>query len=336
MYGKREISKKNITDNVSGLDLFEYYCTPFKKLNDQFCSELRDDKVPSCAVYVVDGKVFYKDFATDEFYDSMGYIGRKFNISFLQTLALINRDFNLGFYTSMEVDRPAMEFFGVPNKRRDLAELEKGNTYIKVQRKAWTKEYDAAYWKEKYDATVKQLEFFDIYPIAYFWINNRVHHCKPNAYAYYFGKDGDREIWKIYQPLADRAIKWFSNTNRDILQGYSQLPDKGDLLFIASSLKDVVVLRKAGYFAIAPASENTLISDDLLNELKGRFTNIIVFYDNDEPGIRASQKHSEAYGVQQMCIPTTAKVKDPSDFVDEYSYSELKVIIEQNKKQLYG
>ncbi len=56
MYGKREISKKNITDNVSGLDLFEYYCTPFKKLNDQFCSELRDDKVPSCAVYVVDAE----------------------------------------------------------------------------------------------------------------------------------------------------------------------------------------------------------------------------------------------------------------------------------------
>lgn len=336
MYGRREISKENILRSVSGLDLFEYYCTPFKKLNEQFCSELRQDKAPSCAIYVTEGKVFYKDFATDEFYDGVGYVCVKFNVSFLKALALINRDFNLGFSTSISIDRPPMAFFGIPDKRRDLVRLEKGDTYIKVQRRAWTKKYDAAYWKDKYDATVKQLEFFSIYPIKYFWINNKIHHCKPNAYAYYFGKIGDREIWKIYQPLADRSIKWFSNTSRDILQGYSQLPDKGDLLIIASSLKDVVVLRKAGYFAVAPASENTVINEDKLKELKSRFTNIVVFYDNDAPGIRASKKHSELYGVQEMSLPTTTMVKDPSDFVERYSYNELKGIIEQNKDNLYG
>ena len=93
----------------------------------------------------------------------------------------------------------------------------------------------------------------------------------------------------------------------------------------SSSLKDALCLKSMGYNieVIAPDSENTMIPESTINKLSKNYKSIIVLFDNDEPGIRASAKHSKLYLAEEMCIPTTAGVKDPSDFVDKYNYDKL-------------
>tara|TARA_B110000259_G_C14030841_1_gene406601 strand:+ start:1802 stop:2791 length:990 start_codon:yes stop_codon:yes gene_type:complete len=326
MYGKRELTLDNIRDKVNSFDLFAYYCSTFKKIDDKFCSELRQDKFPTCCIYAFAGKLFYKDFATGESFDDLGYIRHKYNIDFRGALHLINRDFNLDLGSAIVESMPTMQFFGVPDKKININSYIKEAAVIKTKVRPWNID-DKKYWKDKYDFSVKQLEFFNVYPLQYFWINQRMYNSSKNTYGYFMGAKDGNEKWKIYQPKSLKKIKWFSNINKYDLQGYKQLPKSGDVLYITSSLKDVITLRKIKLYAVAPSAESTIIPEEIIEELKNRFDELIIFYDNDEPGIRCSAKHAKLYSAKEIAIPILANVKDPSDYVEKYSYKELLKII---------
>lgn len=329
MYGRRELTIDAVRSRLSSYDLFTYYCTPFKKINDQFCSELRQDKSPTCCVYAYAGKLFYKDFATGESYDDLGYIKRKYNIDFRGALAYINRDFNLELGHSVIADTPTMLFFGIPDKKINVNNYVKEAASIKVKVRPWDLN-DKNYWSSKYEFTVKQLQFFCVYPLKFFWINERMYSCGKNTYGYFLGTKNSAEKWKIYQPLGSKDVKWFSNINKYDLQGYKQLPKSGDILYITSSLKDVITLRKLGLYSVAPSAESTIIPEEIIEELRDRFGRLVIFYDNDEPGIRASFKHAKLYSAEEMSIPILSSVKDPSDFVEKYDYEQLLKLIQEN------
>tara|TARA_R110002126_G_scaffold47605_3_gene133355 strand:+ start:6623 stop:7606 length:984 start_codon:yes stop_codon:yes gene_type:complete len=322
MYGKRELTMENIRLKVNSYDLFKYYCLPFKEINIRFCSEMRQDRFPTCSIQAFNDRLFYKDFATGESFDDLGYMQHKYSIDFRTCLAYINRDFDLGLSGQAIEGVPTMQFFGVPDQTVDIGSYIKESAVITVQRRAWSLD-DKEYWKDKYEFTAKQLDYFRVFPLKFFWINGKVYSCKKNTYGYFMGVKDGVEKWKIYQPLGPKEVKWFSNIGKYDLQGYDQLPESGDVLYITSSLKDVITLRKLGFYAVAPSAESTIIPEEIIEELRKRFPRLIIFYDNDEPGIRASAKHSKLYLAEEMCIPTTAGVKDPSDFVDKYNYDKL-------------
>ena len=82
---------------------------------------------------------------------------------------------------------------------------------------------------------------------------------------------------KIYRPHSlTRKDKWRNNCGTYDLQGLAQLPDKGKLLIITKSLKDIMVLYEYGYTAVAPQSEHSSIPTSLMENLKGRFDKIII------------------------------------------------------------
>jgi hypothetical protein len=335
MYGKRELTIENVRNRVNSYDLFSYYCSPFKAINTRFCSELRIDEYPTCCVYAYSNKLFYKDFATGDSYDDIGYIRTKYNVDFFTALSYINRDFNLDLSAKTLKGVPTMQFFGVPDKSINLKKYVKETSVIKVQVRQWEKE-DKSFWNDKYNFTSKQLSFYRVYPIKFFWINNIMYSCKKNSYGYYLGNRKGIARWKIYQPLQPRESKWFSNINREDVQGVTQLPETGDTLYITSSLKDIIVLRKLGLDAIAPSAETTIIPEDIIAELKTRFKNLVIFYDNDNPGIIASNKHSKIYEADEICIPfkyISEGIKDPSDFVEKHSYEELLNVINTQKNE---
>jgi hypothetical protein len=333
MYGKRELSIQNIRGLVTGLDVFRYYCTPFKELNRPFCSELREDKNPTCSIACFSGKFIYKDFANGDTFDEVSYLQHKYSLSYIETLAIINRDFNLDLATNVQPNaQPTMLYFGVSDKSIDVEKLEKESTYIKVKIRAWNPVSDKAYWKERYGFTSSQLDYFRVVPISYFWINERMYSCKGNSYAYYLGKEGDRDIWKIYQPLEVRTRKWFTNASKYQIQGDEQLPETAEQLYITSSLKDIITLRKLGKFAVAPSSESTPLDKEKIEEYKRRFKKLTIFYDNDKAGIASASKHCELYNCNSMVVPVESEITDPSDYVEKYGYDKLREIIDENEK----
>lgn len=99
------------------------------------------------------------------------------------------------------------------------------------------------------------------------------------------------------------------------IQGYDQLPKKGNLLVITKSLKDVMCLHSLGITACAPCSETQFLTDTMLSELKERFKYIITLFDNDSTGISFMNKQKKKYPeLLYTWIPRSLGAKDISDY----------------------
>lgn len=113
------------------------------------------------------------------------------------------------------------------------------------------------------------------------------------------------------------------------------LPKQGDYLVVTKSLKDTMTLYNLGIPAIAPISENCFLSEAQYNKLKDRFKNIIVFYDNDRPGLRAMISIRKRFPlIKPIWIPLKYKTKDISDFYAKYKHDKTIELIEEAKKYI--
>ena len=80
-------------------------------------------------------------------------------------------------------------------------------------------------------------------------------------------------------------------------------------------------------------SEMQFPEETLISELKTRFTQIDILYDNDfdketNPGQTMAKKICDLYGFKNICIPDEFKSKDPSDLVNKVgNFNELKNIL---------
>lgn len=135
----------------------------------------------------------------------------------------------------------------------------------------------------------------------------------------YFRNDGT--LYKIYQPKV-RDNKFIKI--KEYIQGTDQLNYKGDYLIICSSLKDMMAMRKLGFNnveVVAPDSENTLISEYVINAYKLKYKSVITLFDNDEPGIAAMKKYKERYDLNYVHLEVE---KDLSDAIEEHGLDAIR------------
>jgi hypothetical protein len=302
--GFEELNKENIFKKISEYDVFKYYIPDFNTIGQKFSSPFRNDSNPSCIIREYNGNLFYKDFGTGESYGAIAFVMAKYSMSFGEALIIISSDFNLGLH-SKAISAKSMGF--VAKKNVEVKSIPSKPAIIRIKRRKWNDGIDKEYWG-KYGFKRAVLSFFNIFPISHLWVNGKyiVIKEKEPSYAYVL-EEGE---YKILSPYS--MFKWITN-GKGSIQGLKQIPSEGDLLIITSSLKDAMLLWILGCPAIAPASENTAINIEQVEELKKRFTNIVVFFDNDEAGIRAAEAYKETYGLPYVHLPEGPS-KDISDY----------------------
>tara|TARA_R110000824_G_scaffold20142_8_gene76474 strand:+ start:1605 stop:2606 length:1002 start_codon:yes stop_codon:yes gene_type:complete len=317
-----------ILGKITEYDIFMYYIPSFKNLGKKFKSELREDNSPTVSIIAYNGKLLYKDFGNSEHtFDCFNYIKYKYNCNFISALRIIDCDFNLNLNSKKEVINFTMGYMGYRNKNNPA--LIKKDIIIKKKKRLWNKQ-DATFWK-KYLVTKEILSMFAVEPVSHYWINSSRFSCQSITYAFKF-----KNRYKIYSPYEVKN-KWLSNTKKTDIQGYNQLPTKGERLLITSSLKDVMCLYAAGYNAIAMQSEMQMPDEKLISELKSRFNTIEILYDNDfekvnNPGQTMAKKICDLHGFNNICLPETFESKDPSDLVSkENSFTNLKIILNDKR-----
>lgn len=315
-----ELNVKTINNLVSDEQLFKYYFKNNLEIGKVYCSPLRKDNKPSFSIFSNYNILRYKDFANGDTGNIWNFICKKFSCNFNEALCIVDNDFNLGIRNNTYINKT------IANNLELLINENKipirKYTDIKVRIRDWNSKEDKEYWFDKYSITCKLLKKFDIYPLTHFWINDRLageaSKNKP-IYGYYFGDDK----WKIYRPLND-SYRWFNNTNYNIIQGYRQLPENGEYLVITKSLKDILVYNLLDISAIAPQSEGILLKENIIEELKSRFTNIIVNFDYDLTGVSSANKYKKKYGLKSMFFK---EYKDISDTLEKIGLDKLKEII---------
>lgn len=193
-------------------------------------------------------------------------------------------------------------------------------TVIGIVRQEFT-DVDINYWKQ-FNISINTLKKFNVNSIKYYLCNGIVKGTYKRENPMYAYKVYNN--FKIYRPLADKYTKWRNNLTDYDIQGYEQLPQKGDILFITKSMKDVMCLHEMGIPAVSPSSESTFLPKDVLEQLKTRFKRIIILFDRDVAGVKRSRKLSRETGLEAMFINKRFKAKDVSDAVKANSFEEIK------------
>ena len=201
-------------------------------------------------------------------------------------------------------------------------------TVIGVVRQEFT-DVDINYWKQ-FNISINTLKKFNVNSIKYYLCNGIVKGTYKRENPMYAYKVYNN--FKIYRPLADKYTKWRNNLTDYDIQGYEQLPQKGDILFITKSMKDVMCLHEMGYPAVSPSSESTFLPKDVLEQLKTRFKRIIILFDRDVAGVKRSRKLSRETGLEAMFINKKFKAKDVSDAVKANSFEKIKNWLDETIK----
>lgn len=302
-----EVTKESILSKYSSIELFSYYIPQFKTVGKRFNSDLRNDPNPSCVIY---DSGLYIDFGTGEKYDIFSYLQKKYMCSFFEVLRIINNDFNLDdkrFITNIS----NYEVFGVKSKPKESINI----LYKSIEFTNKALEYFS-----KGGITKEILHLYWIKQLSGFWINADKYFSVPKDQLCFLQPEIRKGEWvyKIYMPERPKGQRFPVSNDGGAIYGLRQLPDKGDLLFLTSSKKDIMTLKALGYSAISGTSESVNFSEELLSYLETRFKKIIIFYDFDERGIeRANElKRQKQYpaiftGLEQW--------KDPYALVECFS-----------------
>lgn len=311
MYNTKKAKEHNITlgyilSRASEYDIYERYLGKFK-VGLIYNSPFRKDPNPSFGVYRGrKGNLMFKDHGANLCGDVIKFVGLiKDLTNYNDIIAQIGKDMNICNNTVRKVTKETY----IPEE-----------TVIGIVKQPYTN-VDITFWN-KFAITQQTLEKFNVHSIKYYLCNGIVKGIYKNENPMFAYQVYDK--FKIYRPLGDKFTKWRNNLTEYDIQGYAQLPKKGNLLFITKSLKDVMTLYEMGYSAVSPSSESTFIPDKALEDLKKRFKRIIIVFDRDPAGVKNSRLQSRKTGLEVMFVHKRYKAKDISDAVALWGQIEIK------------
>lgn len=296
-----------ILSKVTEYDIYAKYIGQFK-VGMIYNSPFRKDKNPSFGIYYSKRtkQLLFKDHGTGECGNVIKFVSlftgkTEYNDILSDIVDKLNITNNTKLVSSKQYIPPT-------------------ETVIGVVRQEFT-DVDINYWKQ-FNISINTLKKFNVNSIKYYLCNGIVKGTYKRENPMYAYKVYNN--FKIYRPLADKYTKWRNNLTDYDIQGYEQLPQKGDILFITKSMKDVMCLHEMGYPAVSPSSESTFLSKDVLEQLKTRFKRIIILFDRDVAGVKRSRKLSRETGLKAIFINKKFKAKDVSDAVKANSFEEIK------------
>lgn len=283
----------------------------------------RPDKNPSLGLYLTDkGKVMFKDFATGDNGGIIDLLMKVWNSDFKHTISRI------------EKDCPVLTTFTKKLSKNSPNNLcHKSDSDINVKFREW-KPYDIDYW-ETYGVSLEWLKFGDVYPISriFYTSNGKTvdYPADKYAYAYIERKEGNITM-KIYQPLSN-IRKWINKHDSSVWDLWSKLPPYGDKLIITSSRKDALCIwENTGIPSVSLQGEGYIPKEHVVQELKNRFKDVYVLYDNDfksdvNHGRKFGRELAEKFNLIQIEIPDSYKSKDTSDLCKNHGRETVNNVI---------
>ena len=304
-----------ILSKVTEYDIYAKYIGQFK-VGMIYNSPFRKDKNPSFGIYYSKRtkQLLFKDHGTGECGNVIKFVSlftgkTGYNDILSDIVDKLNITNNTKLVSSKQYILPT-------------------ETVIGVVRQEFT-DVDINYWKQ-FNISINTLKKFNVNSIKYYLCNGIVKGTYKRENPMYAYKVYNN--FKIYRPLADKYTKWRNNLTDYDIQGYEQLPQKGDILFITKSMKDVMCLHEMGYPAVSPSSESTFLPKDVLEQLKTRFKRIIILFDRDVAGVKRSRKLSRETGLEAMFINKKFKAKDVSDAVKANNFEKIKNWLDETIK----
>lgn len=296
-----------ILSKVTEYDIYAKYIGQFK-VGMIYNSPFRKDKNPSFGIYYSKRtkQLLFKDHGTGECGNIVKFV----------SLFTGKTEYN-------DILSDIVDKLNITNNTKLVSSkqyIPSTETVIGVVRQEFT-DVDINYWKQ-FNISINTLKKFNVNSIKYYLCNGIVKGTYKRENPMYAYKVYNN--FKIYRPLADKYTKWRNNLTDYDIQGYEQLPQKGDILFITKSMKDVMCLHEMGIPAVSPSSESTFLPKDVLENLKKRFKSIILLFDRDSSGCKNSIKIYNQYKIKPLFVNKKFNSKDISDAVKNNGFDTIK------------
>ena len=261
------------------------------------------DNDPSMYIYYCskDGVYKYKCFSTGKSGKAINLMMHIWNLDFKTAANKLIEDYKLYLKSGKTLEKK--EFI---DTKWIISNFETRN---------WT-QADADYWLQ-FNIGSQMLSRYNVKPLRTYTMTKSVNAestqdefvvSNGTIYAY---MNKQNEPYKIYQP--QKTNKRFLKVSEHV-QGYDQLQGK-KFLVITSSLKDCMSIKSIPSIdvdVIAPDSENSKLSDSLIEELKNKYEAIVTYMDSDIAGIKSMKYYLENHNIPFCYIPIE---KDFSDIV---------------------
>lgn len=319
--GKNSVSFDEIKGKVTDADLVFHYLG-ITKIPCFIHSPLRKDNRPSFGFYSRDGKkIHWIDLATREGGGMYDLLSLMWHCDYKEVLARIQRDITSSSH--------GVTITSTPCDVKNMQSYQNSND-LKCKIRKW-KQYDIDYWAS-YGVPLEWLEYAEVYPISHkIVISNGkkyVFNADKLAYAFVEHKEGKVTL-KIYQPHSENPqYKWSNKHDRSVISLWTKVPEKGEKLVICSSLKDALCLwANTGIPALALQGEGYGMSDTAISELKRRYSQVYILFDNDKAGLVDGEKLAKQTGFTNLVLPPFTGGKDVSDlFKSVGKYEFIKTI----------
>lgn len=323
------ISKSEILKYFNEIEIFQHYIDDEVMLGKRILSPLRRENKASFGFFVGEGnEICFKDFKLGSG-DFIQFLRLRDGLTYFEALSKIANDFNLQDdyvckkYTKEGNDKTKTKII----KEDVLSKYTKSELGKKARE--W-QSHDVLFWRQ-FGIGKETLDFFNVQPISFIFIGDKCFPADKYAYCFIETKDGV-ETYKIYQPFSEN-YKWINNHDQSVWQGWSQLPESGEILIITKSLKDVMSLYEVAKLpAISMQAENMLPKRHVFQQLESRFKSIELLYDNDfdkNPnwGRVFADKFAKEFGLVDSFIPDKHQSKDFSDLIKNYGKEQAKHIL---------
>ena len=118
---------------------------------------------------------------------------------------------------------------------------------------------------------------------------------------------------------------------------WTKIPETGDKVVICASLKDALCFwANTGIPSLALQGEGYGMSNTAISELKRRYKQVYILFDNDSAGLDDSKKLSSQTGFVNLILPQFEGGKDVSDLMKvkgkEYFLQVIKGLFDPNYK----
>lgn len=294
-----------------------------------YTNPLRRDKTPSCYFSQIstsfgNNVINFIDWGYKPTHiDCILFVALSYNIDELEAIRRINIDLKYtsklkGGFNVLEKERVVTpSLISIPEKERNVFDTSK--------RREEFKDYEIEYWNQ-FNINLNILKKYEVYPVDWVFKNESILYSASKynpVFAYY----ENNKLFKIYNPLGNKFYKW--RTIKALLEGYSKLEYKSNVLFITSSLKDVMCLSSLNYDSFALPSENSYkILLPIIKDLFKDYEYIFLYLNNDDTGKSYSKYLTLEIDKRLKYINNPDSLpSDPSDIIKKYNTVLLNDII---------
>lgn len=310
------ICKESILSLVTQEEIFALVFNYIPQEFDYVVSPLRYDRTAGCWFsYHTNGVLYFIDFAHSRTHsDCFNMVQDFFKFpNFYLTLEYIHKTLIQG-KTGLEPIK----------NQEETKKIVKEKVKLLIEARLFNAA-DAQFWSQ-YEIRKKHLVEDRVFPVQkLFALNTKsgshIIDCKDIAYSY---NDFPESRKKIYFPMRGGKRRFLTNCTKNDVGGINSLLHSGKELIIAKSYKDYRVLKNNGKNVVWFQNEGMIPSEETLNLLIKPFVSVLVWFDNDQPGIIASEKVKNHINnlipgkARNLWLPERSLeqgIKDPSDCI---------------------